>query len=96
MPAPTVIVQIVGVLAALCSTGSFVPQLLKLLREPAGEAEAVSLGMYLLTVAAFSLWCAYGLMLGSWPLVVSNAVSLGLASAILALKLRGQTRATGR
>ncbi len=81
-----IIVEGVGAGAAICSTASFVPQLGKLIRER--SAEAVSAGMFALTVTAFSLWTAYGLMLRSWPLVVSNLLSLGLASAILLLKVR--------
>ena len=52
------------------------------------SAEAVSSGMFALTVTAFLLWSAYGLMLRSWPLMVSNLLSLVLASAILLLKVR--------
>ena len=83
---PVVIVETVGTIAALCSVTSFVPQLVKLVREKTGEA--VSLRMYALTVTGFSLWSAYGFMLGSWPLVASNLISLGLSSAILLLKWR--------
>lgn len=85
-----VLVQVVGGAAAVCSTGSFIPQLLKLIREKA--AEAVSLPMYVLTVAAFTLWIVYGVSLKSWPLVASNAISLGLSSAILALSWRYRDR----
>ncbi|HEY1752388.1 MAG TPA: SemiSWEET transporter [Caulobacteraceae bacterium] len=97
------VVTVVGAGAALCSTVSFVPQLAKLWREKTGEA--VSLPMYVLTVTAFSLWSAYGFMLSSWPLVVSNLVSLALSSAILVLKWRylrrsgsqaGEARASAR
>jgi MtN3 and saliva related transmembrane protein len=87
---PSLIATVIGAGAALCSTTSFIPQLAKLWREKTGEA--VSVRMYVLTVAAFSLWSAYGLLLGSWPLVVSNLISLGLSSAILALKLRYRGR----
>ena len=80
----------IGAGAALCSVTSFVPQLVKIWREKASED--VSLGMYLLTVTAFSLWSAYGLMLKSWPLLAANLVSLGLSSAILALQLRYRGR----
>jgi MtN3 and saliva related transmembrane protein len=83
-------IEAVGAAAAICSTTSFVPQLIKLLRER--TAEAVSLRMYALTVTAFVLWSAYGFVLHSWPLVVSNLVSLALSSAILLLKLRFQPR----
>ena len=87
-------VQAVGTGAALCSTTSFIPQLLKLWREKASQA--VSLRMYVLTVSAFTLWSLYGVMLSSWPLVVSNLVSLALSSAILALDLRYRGRAADR
>jgi MtN3 and saliva related transmembrane protein len=89
---PTFLVQVIGVGAALCSTTSFAPQLLKLWRDKTGEA--VSLRMYVLTVAGFSLWSVYGLMLASWPLAAANLISLALSSAILLLKLRYRDRAT--
>ena len=44
--------------------------------------------MYLVTVMGFGLWSAYGMMLQSWPLIVSNLISLSLAAAVLVLKLR--------
>ena len=72
------------------SCASFVPQLIKIAREKVGEA--VSVGMYLLTMAAFGLWSTYGLMLKSWPLMISNLICLALASAILVLKLRYKDR----
>ena len=75
---------IVGVGAALCSMASFTPQLLKIWRER--RADAVSLRMYVVTVTGFSLWIVYGVMIASWPLVVSNAVCLAQSAAILALK----------
>lgn len=85
------VIDVIGAGAAICSTTSFAPQLVKLWRDKrSGE---VSLGMYLLTVGAFALWSAYGLMLNSWPLVAANLVSLGLASAILILQLRYRDRA---
>ena len=44
--------------------------------------------MYLISVAGFTLWSAYGWAQHSWPLVLSNLVNLGLVATILALKLR--------
>ena len=87
---PQLLVDAVGALAAICSTASFVPQLLKLIRER--TAEAVSAPMFMLTVAAFLLWSGYGLMLKSGPLLVSNLISLALAAAILLLNLRYRGR----
>ena len=35
-----------------------------------------------------ALWLVYGLALGAWPIVLANAITLALAGAILAMKLR--------
>jgi MtN3 and saliva related transmembrane protein len=85
MPA-TALVNAVGTAAGLCSMASFVPQLVKILRER--RAEGVSLRTYCVTVTGFVLWIAYGVLLGSWPVAVSNSVCLLLSAAILALKWR--------
>jgi MtN3 and saliva related transmembrane protein len=95
MPAG-VLINAVGTAAGLFSMASFVPQLTKIARER--RAEGVSLRTYMVTVTGFVLWIAYGVLLGSWPVAVSNAVCLALSGAILVLKWRygGQDRnATG-
>jgi MtN3 and saliva related transmembrane protein len=88
------IIDAVGVAAALCSMASFVPQVLKLLRER--DVSGVSLRMYVATVAGFALWTAYGWLLGQWPLIAANSISFLLAAWVLALKVRfGFRRAKG-
>lgn len=82
----TLLIDAVGVAAGVCSMSSFVPQIVKILRER--HAESVSLRMYIVTVTGFVLWTTYGALLGSWPVWISNAVNLALAATILALKLR--------
>jgi MtN3 and saliva related transmembrane protein len=84
--AASAVVNAVGTAAGLCSMASFLPQLAKILRER--RAEGVSLRTYLVTVTGFCLWIAYGLLLGSWPVAASNAISLLLSGAILLLKWR--------
>ena len=79
-------IDAVGVLAAICSMTSFVPQVVKIWREK--DASSVSLRMYVVTVTGFTLWTAYGVLLKSWPLIGSNLISLTLAAIILVLKLR--------
>lgn len=76
----------VGVAAGLCSMASFVPQIVKLVREK--SAEGVSTRMFALTVTGFVLWTSYGVLLKSWPVVLSNAVCLALTSGIFLLTLR--------
>lgn len=80
------LINAVGTVAALCTIVSFVPQIVKILRER--DASSVSLRMYVFTVSAFSLWTAYGIMLEAWPLVLANSVSLSLAATALVCKWR--------
>jgi MtN3 and saliva related transmembrane protein len=34
-----------------------------------------------------ALWLVYGALLGSWPIIVANAVTLVLAGVVLTLKM---------
>jgi MtN3 and saliva related transmembrane protein len=76
---------IVGGLATLCSTTSFVPQAWKVIRTR--DVAAISTGMYAVTVVGFSLWFAYGLLLWQWPLIITNGICLLLSGFILGMKL---------
>ena len=76
---------LVGSLAALATTTSFVPQAWKVIRTR--DTAALSAGMYALRTLAIGLWLAYGLILGQWPLIATNAVCLALSGFILAMKL---------
>ena len=80
----------VGTGAALCSMTSFGPQIVKIWRER--DASSVSLRMYLVTVTGFSLWILYGVLIGSWPVGVSNSICLVMAATVLALKWRFSRR----
>lgn len=77
--------NILGASAALASTVSFTPQAWRIIRT--GDTRALSTGMYVITVAGFCLWTAYGVVLGQWPLVVSNSICLLLSGFILVMKL---------
>jgi MtN3 and saliva related transmembrane protein len=73
---------------------SFGPQILKIWRER--DASSVSLRMYIVTVTGFSLWVAYGVLIGSWPVAGSNIVCLMLSATILVLKWRFGGRPASR
>ena len=75
-----------GFIAATLTTAAFVPQALKTLRSR--DTRAISLGMYVVFAIGLCFWLAYGIVLGSWPMILSNVVTLVLALLILALKLR--------
>ena len=82
--------SIVGALATICSTTSFVPQAWKVIRTR--DTEAISAGMYAVTVVGFSLWLTYGLLLGQWPLIATNGICLALSAFILVMKLLPRRR----
>jgi MtN3 and saliva related transmembrane protein len=76
----------VGTLAALLTTSSFVPQALLTLRTR--DVSGISLTMYSAFTLGVALWLLYGIMLGEWPLIAANSVTLALATTILVTKLR--------
>jgi MtN3 and saliva related transmembrane protein len=76
---------LVGLLATLCSTSSFVPQAVRIIRTR--DTKAISARMYVITVLGFSLWLCYGLLLGQWPLILTNGICLLLSAFILTMKL---------
>ncbi|MDQ8021748.1 MAG: SemiSWEET transporter [Moraxellaceae bacterium] len=78
--------ELIGFAAASLTTCAFVPQ--AWLTWKTRSAHGVSLGMYSVFVAGVALWLAYGLLIGSWPVTLANAVTLTLASFILVMKLR--------
>lgn len=79
-----------GYLAGTLTTIAFVPQLVKIWRSK--SADDVSLAMFLIFTTGVALWLLYGLLIGAWPVIVANAVTLVLACAILVLKLRYRAR----
>ncbi len=76
----------IGFVAAVLTTVSFVPQVLKVWRTR--SAKDVSLGMYLLFTLGIIAWLVYGVLIGSWPVILANVVTLILAGAVLVMKLR--------
>lgn len=75
-----------GYAAALCTTGAYVPQVVKVWRTRA--TQDISLKMFLVLVTGLSLWLAYGIHRGEWPLIAANSVTLCLAGIILYFKLQ--------
>ena len=82
MPPP----EFIGYLAAFLTTFSFVPQAWQTFRTR--DVSGISLGMYLIFACGVALWLGYGLLLGAWPIVIANTITLVLAIGILAMKLR--------
>jgi MtN3 and saliva related transmembrane protein len=79
-------IELLGAAAALCTTISFLPQLIRAWRTR--STRDISLGMFAVLVTGIFLWLVYGVLIGDGPLIAANAVSLCLTGSILYLKLR--------
>jgi len=78
--------ELIGYCAAFLTTLSFVPQAWLTYRTR--DVRGISLGMYSAFTLGVALWLLYGVLMGAWPIVLANAVTLALASVILGMKLR--------
>lgn len=75
-----------GYAAAVLTTSSFIPQALKTIRSR--NTSGISLAMYMIFTLGVAFWLIYGIAVRSGPMILANTVTLGLATAILAMKLR--------
>jgi MtN3 and saliva related transmembrane protein len=74
-----------GYVAASLTTLSFVPQAWHTFQTR--DVSGISLGMYSAFTLGVLLWLVYGVMLGAWPVIVANVITLALAAGILVMKL---------
>ncbi|MGZ8369138.1 MAG: SemiSWEET family sugar transporter [Rhodoplanes sp.] len=83
----------VGLLAALCTTVSYLPQVKKCWET--GKTGDLSLRMFSILAAGIALWIVYGVLQRDGVIIIANSVSLALLAVILYFKLR-ERRAEGR
>lgn len=76
----------IGGIAAAFTTCSFIPQVWRVWRTK--HTQDISLLMYTFFTAGVALWLAYGILLGAWPIIIANSITLLLAGTVLVLKLR--------
>lgn len=79
-------VELIGTLAAIITSLCWVPQMVKMFRER--QAAGVSLIANSAFAVGVALWLVYGILIGSWPLIGANLVTLACALSIIALKIR--------
>ena len=79
-------ITVVGLLAATCTTASFVPQSIKTIKTR--HTKDLSLGMYSLLTAGLLLWLIYGVLIQDFPIVIANMISITMSVTILVLKIK--------
>lgn len=76
----------IGLLAAFCTTVSYIPQLKKCWQtQLAGD---LSLKMFAVLASGVALWVLYGVLQNDTIIILANAVSLSFLLGILYFKLR--------
>jgi MtN3 and saliva related transmembrane protein len=76
----------IGGIAATLTTCSFIPQVWRVWKTR--HTKDISLLMYTLFTVGVALWLVYGILLGVWPIIIANSITLLLAGTVLVLKLR--------
>jgi MtN3 and saliva related transmembrane protein len=77
--------DVIGTVAAVCTTVAFVPQILKIRRQGGGD---LSYPMLLLYLMGIILWLVYGLMLHAAAVIWANAATAVLVAIAIVLKAR--------
>jgi len=81
---------IVGYLAAIFTTLSVVPQIVHTVRTR--DVRGISIPSLAALSLGIGLWLAYGISIGSGPIIASNAVSLTLDLTVLGLAIKLQEK----
>jgi MtN3 and saliva related transmembrane protein len=79
-------IKFIGFAAAILSTLSFLPQVIKSLRTR--RMDDINLLFLVMLIAGLVCWTVYGFMLMQWPLIAANVVTLTLNLILLFLKLK--------
>ncbi len=80
------LITIVGIGGSICTATSFLPQLLKILKEK--KANDISFGTLIVLFAGLGLWVGYGFLKHDWIIVAANSVSFAINITIMFFTLR--------
>lgn len=75
----------IGLIAAVLTTSSFVPQAWKIIRHK--KVKDLSLTMYAMMFTGQGGWLIYGLLIQDFPLILANIIGCSLTGTILGFKI---------
>lgn len=79
-------VTAIGSASAVCTTGAFVPQVVRVAR--LRRAQEISLTTFVVFSAGTFGWFLYGLLIDSLPIIVANVVTCALSLAMVLVRVR--------
>ncbi|MEQ1558851.1 MAG: SemiSWEET transporter [Methyloglobulus sp.] len=77
--------DLIGYVAGTLTTVSFLPQAIMTIKTR--DTSSLSLAMYSLFTFGVLAWLIYGIQLGDFAIIASNAITLLLAATILSVKI---------
>lgn len=80
------LITVLGLVAATCTTFSFLPQALKTIQTK--QIKDLSLGMYIVLTTGVILWFVYGIFIKDLPIILANGISLIFTATILFLIIK--------
>lgn len=78
--------KIIGILAAICTTSGFIPQIIRGVRTK--RLDDVSPIMYAILIFGFSLWLSYGAYLKDVIIISANAAAIAFGVFVLILRYK--------
>ena len=80
--------EIIGFIAAVCTTFAFLPQVIKVWKTK--QTKDLSLRMYTVMFIGICLWFVYGLRINSLSIILANIVTGVLVFTILVYIFKGK------
>ena len=78
-------IEIIGLIAAVFTTSSFFPQVLKIWKTK--QTKDISTTMYIAMMIGTCFWLTYGILINSLAIIVANIISGLLVLFVLIFKL---------
>jgi MtN3 and saliva related transmembrane protein len=79
-------ITVVGLIAALFTTVSLFPQLIKIFKTK--STRDISTGMFMLFCGGVFLWFIYGVLVNDFPIIIANSLAFIQALVILFFKIK--------
>jgi len=80
------LIKTMGFLAGILTTFSFLPQVIKTYQTK--RADDFNLAFMLMFTVGLIFWNIYGIMIGEWPIIAANSVTLVLNFILLGMKIK--------
>lgn len=80
--------EIIGLIAAVCTTFAFIPQVMKVWKTK--QTKDLSLRMYSIMFIGIILWLVYGIRIDSLSIIMANVLTATLVGTILVYIIKGK------